>query len=246
MTLFYKLLFLWILIGLCTFLFLIFSKTIAPYGRHSNSEWGVTIDNKWGWFWMELPALVLMPIIILFSPVEKNGIIILTIGLWILHYFYRTILFPLKLKTKGKKIPLVIVISAFVFNLFNGFFVGYEIGNISQLNFGINTLIGLIIFFAGMYINRSSDNKLISLRKENKEYQIPKGGMFKYISCPNHFGEIVEWIGFTVIVFNLGTLSFALWTAFNLIPRALNHHNWYINHFKEYPVKRKAIIPFII
>ena len=34
--------------------------------------------------------------------------------------------------------PLVIVISAFVFNLFNGFFVGYEIGNISQLDFGIN------------------------------------------------------------------------------------------------------------
>ena len=246
MTLFYKLLFLWILIGLCTFVFLIFSKTIAPYGRHFNSEWGITIDNKWGWFWMELPALVLMPVIILFSPVEKNGIIILIIGLWILHYFYRTILFPLKLKTKGKKIPLVIVISAFVFNLFNGFFVGYEIGNISQLNFGINTLIGLIIFFAGMYINRSSDNKLISLRKENKEYQIPKGGMFKYISCPNHFGEIVEWIGFTIIVFNLGSLSFALWTAFNLIPRALNHHNWYINYFKEYPVKRKAIIPFII
>jgi len=107
-------------------------------------------------------------------------------------------------------------------------------------------LIGLIIFFTGMYINRSSDNKLISLRKENKEYQIPQGGMFKYISCPNHFGEIVEWIGFAIIVFNLGALSFALWTAFNLIPRALNHHNWYINSFKEYPEKRKAVIPFIL
>ena len=203
MTWFYNLLFLWIFIGLCTFLYLIFSKTIAPYGRHSNSNWGITIDNKWGWFWMELPALVLMPGIILFSPVEKNGIIILIIGLWILHYFYRTILFPIKLKTKGKKMPLVIVISAFVFNLFNGFFVGYEIGNISQLDFGINTLIGLIIFFAGMYINRTSDNKLISLRKENKEYQIPKGGMFKYISCPNHFGEIVEWIGFALSLIHI-------------------------------------------
>ena len=177
---------------------------------------------------------------------EKNGIIVLIIGLWILHYFYRTILFPIKLKTKGKKMPLVIVISAFIFNLFNGFFVGYEIGNISQIDFGINTLIGLIIFFVGMYINRTSDNKLISLRKENKEYQIPQGGMFKYISCPNHFGEIVEWIGFAIIVFNLGALSFALWTAFNLIPRALNHHNWYINSFKEYPEKRKAVIPFIL
>ena len=245
MSLFYNLLFVWIFIGLFTFTYLIFSKTIAPYGRHSNSEWGIMIDNRWGWFWMELPALVLMPLIILISPVEKNGIVVLVLSLWILHYFYRTILFPIKLKTKGKKMPIIIVISAFIFNLFNGFFVGYEIGNISQLEFGINTIIGLIIFFFGMYINRSSDNKLISLRQENKEYQIPNGGMFKYISCPNHFGEIVEWMGFAIIVLNLGSLSFALWTAFNLIPRALNHHNWYINSFKEYPTDRKAVIPFI-
>ena len=245
MSLFYNLLFVWIFIGLCTFTYLIFSKTIAPYGRHSNSDWGIMIDNRWGWFWMELPALVLMPLIILISPVEKNGIVVLVLSLWILHYFYRTILFPIKLKTKGKKMPIIIVISAFIFNLFNGFFVGYEIGNISQLEFGINTIIGLIIFFVGMYINRSSDNKLISLRQENKEYQIPNGGMFKYISCPNHFGEIVEWMGFAIIVLNLGSLSFALRTAFNLIPRALNHHNWYINSFKEYPNDRKAVIPFI-
>jgi len=242
---FYKFLFLWIFLGFCTFLYLIFSKTIAPYGRHSNSEWGITIDNKWGWFWMELPALVVMPITVLILPVEKNEIIILILSLWILHYFYRSILFPIKLKTNGKKMPFLIVISAFIFNLFNGFFVGYEIGNMSQLDFGINTLIGLIIFFTGMYINRSSDNKLISLRKDNKEYQIPQGGMFDFISCPNYFGEIVEWIGFAIIVLNLGTLSFALWTAFNLIPRALNHHNWYINYFKEYPDKRKALIPYI-
>ena len=242
---FYKFLFLWIFLGFCIFLYLIFSKTIAPYGRHSNSEWGITIDNKWGWFWMELPALVVMPVTVLISPLEKNEIIVLILSLWILHYFYRSILFPIKLKTKGKKMPFLIVISAFIFNLFNGFFVGYEIGNMSQLDFGINTLIGLIIFFTGMYINRSSDNKLISLRKDNKEYQIPQGGMFDFISCPNYFGEIVEWIGFAIIVLNLGTLSFALWTAFNLIPRALNHHNWYINYFKEYPDKRKALIPYI-
>ena len=152
----------------------------------------------------------------------------------------------MKLRTTGKKIPIVIVISAFVFNLFNGFFVGYEIGYLSQeFNFGINTIIGAVIFLSGMYINRSSDNKLISLRKENKEYQIPQGGMFKYISCPNHFGEIIEWFGFAIIVFNLGALSFALWTAFNLIPRAMNHHNWYKKSFIEYPKERKAVIPFL-
>ena len=245
MSWFYNLLILWIFIGLSTFIFLIFSNTVAPYGRHSSSKWGLMIDNRWGWFWMELPALLIMPVIILTSPVEKNNIILLVTFLWAFHYFYRTIIFPIKLKTKGKKMPLLIIISAFIFNLFNGFFVGYEIAYLSKIYFGINTIIGLIIFLCGMYINRFSDNKLISLRQEKKEYQIPKGGMFKYISCPNHFGEIIEWIGFAIIVFNLGGLSFALWTAFNLIPRSLNHHNWYKNHFKDYPEDRKAVIPFI-
>ena len=69
--------------------------------------------------------------------------------------------------------------------------------------------------------------------------------MFKYISCPNHFGEIVEWTGFAVILFNIGGLSFALWTAFNLIPRAMNHHNWYKSYFTEYPKDIKAVIPFV-
>jgi hypothetical protein len=74
---FYNLLILWIFIGLSTFIFLIFSNTYRPYGRHSSSKWGLMIDNRWGWFWMELPALLVMPTIILTSPVEKNNTIIL-------------------------------------------------------------------------------------------------------------------------------------------------------------------------
>ena len=75
MSWFYNLLILWIFIGLSTFIFLIFSNTVAPYGRHSSSKWGLMIDNRWGWFWMELPALLIMPVIILTSPVEKNNTI---------------------------------------------------------------------------------------------------------------------------------------------------------------------------
>jgi steroid 5-alpha reductase family enzyme len=96
-----------------------------------------------------------------------------------------------------------------------------------------------------MYINRSSDRKLISLREEQTGYQIPLEGLFKYISCPNHFGELIEWSGFALIAWNLPALSFVLWTICNLIPRSLNHHEWYLSNFKDYPKNRKAIIPFI-
>ena len=69
---------------------------------------------------------------------------------------------------------------------------------------------------------------------------------FKYVSCPNYFGEIIEWFGYLIIAFSLPALSFVLWTGFNLIPRALNHHEWYKENFKNYPKNRKAVIPFII
>ncbi|RZP06573.1 MAG: hypothetical protein EVA44_02745 [Flavobacteriales bacterium] len=31
----------------------------------------------------------------------------------------------------------------------------------------------------------------------------------------------------------------------DLIPRALNHHQWYKNYFSDYPTNRKAIFPFL-
>ena len=247
MELYYNFLAFWILFGALTFLYLIFSKTVAPYGRHQNNKWGWSIDNKWGWFWMELPALIVMPSLVLLGTIEIDVYIICILFLWIYHYFYRSVLFPFKLKTKGKKIPVLIVCSAFMFNLINGGFIGYELGFISNNNFSLEPhfIIGIIVFSLGVYINRTSDNKLISLRSESNSYQIPRGGLFKHVSCPNHFGEIIEWFGFAIILWNLSALSFALWTAYNLIPRALNHHQWYKNYFSDYPTNRKAVFPFL-
>ena len=59
-------------------------------------------------------------------------------------------------------------------------------------------------------------------------------------------GEIIEWIGFSVIAMSLPALSFTLWTFFNLVPRALNHHDWYLENFDNYPKNRKAVIPYIL
>ena len=106
----------WISIAVITFLLLVIFKIKAPYGRHSNNKWGAVISNKWGWFIMELPAFLIMPIITLMGPAEKNELTYLLVLLWLLHYFNRTFIFPFKLKTKGKKMPLLIVFSAILFN----------------------------------------------------------------------------------------------------------------------------------
>ena len=238
----FQLTILWIIIGLIIFPINLIYK--APYGRHTSKKWGVSIDNKLGWIIMELPALLVCPAIYFYFKVDFD-ISIMFICLWIIHYFNRTIIYPLRIKTKGKKMPLAIVLSAFFFNIVNGSINGYFLSNINLHSVSI-LITGFLLFVLGLYINISSDNKLINLRKIKKGYFVPKGGLFKYISCPNFFGEILEWFGFALMTFNIGSLSFFIWTCCNLIPRGLAHHSWYKNKFNEYPKERKAILPFLI
>ena len=236
--------YLWIIIALIIFPINLIYK--APYGKHSTKKWGKTIDNKTGWILMEFPALITCPLIY-YIVVEEISLSIGFIFIWITHYFNRTIIYPLKIKTKGKKIPIAIVASAFFFNVINGILNGYFIATIPFESISFTCiLIGFIIFIIGLYINISSDNTLIKLRTNQKGYVIPKGGLFNYVSCPNFFGEIIEWLGFAIMTLNLGSISFLIWTICNLIPRSKAHHNWYKENFEKYPSKRKAVIPYLL
>ena len=109
-----------------------------------------------------------------------------------------------------------------------------------------NFIFGLIVLIIGVLINISADNTLLKLKEKKNEYQIPKGFLYNYISCPNYLGEIIEWLGFAIMASSIPAFLFFLWTIFNLLPRAISHHKWYKNNFENYPNKRKAIIPFLI
>jgi steroid 5-alpha reductase family enzyme len=103
------------------------------------------------------------------------------------------------------------------------------------------------MFFSGYIINIHSDSILRGLRAKNETgYKIPGTGLFKFVSSPNYFGEILEWTGWAVATWSLPGAAFALWTIANLAPRAFANHRWYLDHFPDYPSQRKALIPFIL
>jgi len=144
------------------------------------------------------------------------------------------------------------ILFAIFFNLVNGFINGYYFGTASmgytnEWLYDIRFILGGILFLAGMVINIRSDNILLALRKASQNgYAIPNGGFFRYVSCPNFFGEILEWTGFAIMTWSPAALAFAVWTVVNLVPRALDHHKWYRDNFMDYPSERKAIIPFLL
>ena len=80
-------------------------------------------------------------------------------------------------------------------------------------------IIGALLFVIGFWTHYRSDEILRSLRETDRGYQIPRGGLYRFISCPNYFGEIVEWTGFAIATWSLpGSPShFGPWPT---LPRA--------------------------
>lgn len=243
----------WTWIGIALLLIPVQVVITAPYGRHSKTSWGPTIDNRLGWVLMEIVSPLAFGYFFLTGDNPKTGPAWLLFALWMGHYLNRSLIFPLRLRTAGKRMPVAIAASAVFFNLVNGSLNGYWLGTLgAPYSSGWWTdprfLAGLSLFLTGAAINNWADNRLIHLRRQKDDtgYRMPSGGLFRFLSCPNHFGEIIEWTGFALLAWNLPALAFAVWTAANLIPRALAHHRWYRAHFPDYPPKRKAVIPGVL
>ena len=224
----------------------------APYGRHLKPKgWGPLISNRLGWFLMEIPALVIFPSVFLLLTDEVIPLHIIALALWGLHYIHRALIFPFRTRTKGKRIPLSIPLMAIVFNSVNGFFLGKYLADFTEYPPAVLQTawpwIGTALFLIGYAIDLDSDTRLINLRQPGETgYKVPRGGLFKWVTMPNYFGEVIEWAGFAILLWNLPALSFLIWTLANLLPRALSNHKWYRETFPDYPPRRKAIFPYLL
>jgi protein-S-isoprenylcysteine O-methyltransferase Ste14 len=240
----------WFALAAATFISLFFIA--APYGRHARRGWGPELSDKVGWVVMEAPASV---VLLAYYVLEKPGTIT-ALGfliMWESHYLYRAFLYPLRVRDSQQRMPLSVVAMGFMFNLMNGYLNGRYLFGLSggyPLTWLIDPrfLLGAGLFCLGTLINRRADHTLRNLRRASRaadgaEYKLPEDGLFRWISCPNYFGEIVEWTGWAIATWSLAGLSFAVWTVANLAPRALANHRWYLDTMPDYPPERKALVP---
>lgn len=241
----------WIVLALITFVLLMFIR--APYGRHQRPGWGIAIPARLGWITMELPSLIIIPMFWSFAEQSVNHSTLtvnILSALWFIHYFHRTLIWPVRAKISNTTMPISIVIFAFIFNCMNGLINAYSIFYASYYSanwhYSKPFLLGSAIFVMGFLVNLISDNELFKIRKNlGKGYGIPNGGFYRWVTCPNYLGEILEWIGWAIACWSLAGCSFAIWVIANLVPRARSNHQWYHEQFKDYPKKRKILVPYI-
>jgi steroid 5-alpha-reductase/3-oxo-5-alpha-steroid 4-dehydrogenase 1 len=185
---------------------------------------------------------------------DRTGSItaIVFLALWEIHYLNRDLVFPFRLAPGSRPLPIPVVLLAIVFNLLNGYLNGRYLFSLGPDRgtgwlWDPRFLAGAAIMAGGFGINQHADAVLRRLRKPpDTGYRIPRGGLYRFISCPNYFGEILEWAGWALATWSLPGLAFLVWTVANLAPRAFSHHRWYKATFPDYPKERKALVPFVV
>jgi 3-oxo-5-alpha-steroid 4-dehydrogenase 1 len=232
----------------------------AGYGYLSSSNWGPKINNKVAWILMEAPAFIFLlyyTVSFSLSGIDTgNSKIVLYImaGLFLLHYFQRSFIFPLLMRGKST-MPIAVMLMGLTFNTLNAYMIGGWLYGAAPSGmyttawlYSPKFIIGLVIFFLGMGINLHSDHVIRNLRKpgDTKHY-IPYKGFYRYVTSANYFGELTEWIGFAILTWSPAGLLFAVWTFANLAPRAKSLTEKYVQEFgNEYTkLNKKHIIPFI-
>lgn len=237
----------WFLLAVAVFIVLFF--VAAPYGRHFRGGWGPAIDSRMGWVIMEAASPVVFAVCFALGSNPDTFTTIIFFGLWEAHYVHRAFIYPFTLPARVRRMPLVIVGFGLLFNAINAYLNGRYIftfsnGYTNEWLSDVRFISGLVVFITGFIINRRADQILRSLRQQiATDYGIPHGGLYRWISCPNYFGEIIIWIGWALATWSLPGAAFATWTVANLVPRARSHHSWYRTHFPDYPPERKRLLP---
>lgn len=226
----------------------------AGYGRFYAPKWGPAIDNRLGWMLMEAPVFVAMLLLWWLSDRREDGIRLVFLLLFELHYFHRAFVFPWLMRGRSK-MPLSIIGTAVLFNTLNAYMQGGWLFYVSPVNYysadwltSLPFLAGTALFLFGMGVNIHSDRIIRNLRKPgDTAHYLPRGGMFRWVTSANYFGELVEWTGFAILTWSVSGAVFALWTFANLAPRAARIYNGYRQEFSEQLDTRttKRIIPFI-
>ena len=233
--------------------------TNTPYGRFADDKYGVSLDPRLGWFLMELPAMVVFLYFYFQGSNAGAPFPLFVLFVWVIHYTNRGFIMPALMRVplgQRSSFSLFVVAIGWVVTSLHGYLnaswastysnhVGWDW--FSDPRF----IVGVLLYYGGLLVNLHSDHIVRKLRtkeevaQEVKEYRIPRGGLFEYVSNPSYFSELVFWAGFALFTWSLAGVFILAISMANLVPRAIATDAWYREKFADYPPERKILVPFI-
>ncbi|GAB6022093.1 hypothetical protein CHUAL_006235 [Chamberlinius hualienensis] len=227
-------------------------KSAAPYGRHDpkDGKWGPGVnqvighilnDGLWGFIYF---------LYLLYQNSENGnfGIINVTfMSLWLVHFIHRGFVHPLYMRYSSKTISVGIPLTGLTLAYFSYIHASYLTlavypeGYVCHSSF----IIGLTLFAIGFGLNKWSDVTLRNLRSNSGDakYYVPTAAIFKFISCPNYLGEIMQWLGWALSTWSVEGLLYFLFVCATCVPRSKHNHQWCMKYVRNYPKDRNALIP---
>jgi very-long-chain enoyl-CoA reductase len=76
-------------------------------------------------------------------------------------------------------------------------------------------------------------------------YKIPSGGLFRFVTMPHYFFEIIAWFGLACVTQHFNAFLAVLDMISYLGGRSVANTRWYKSKFENYPSDRKHLVPFI-
>ncbi|CAK7234421.1 hypothetical protein SEUCBS140593_008936 [Sporothrix eucalyptigena] len=199
-------------------------------GKTSVVNSRLNIPGRIAWMTMESPGFLTLLYIMSTLTKEKSITDLpwqnkVLAGLFVIHYSYRAIMYPLMAPSMSP-IHIIVWIMGLTFQLVNATSIGSwlaaygpttaaaweaQLSPWSTLQF----VVGIAVFYLGLAANYYHDDELREIRRReeqrqarvalengtplkavDKHYQLPEAGLFKYMLYPHYFVEWVEWTGF--------------------------------------------------
>jgi very-long-chain enoyl-CoA reductase len=181
------------------------------------------------------------------SSAPVAGVPLLAGALWCVHFARRSFESAFVHRYSRKQISAGDFVTEYVYywgfaywNAHSLFQSGYQAPALPWLVAGVS------LFVLAELGNTWAHLKLRALRRQGTtERQIPRGGLFEWLSCPHYSCEILSWLGFALTVETWAALGFAALGAAILAFWARTRHLAYRQDFPDYPARRRALVPFV-
>lgn len=185
---------------------------------------------------------------------------LLILVLWDLH-FMRRLIEVLFVHTYNRKMPIFECIGAPMYYWPLAFLIAWSVnGDAYKMTYMPLLIIGTVVFLIGEFGNAwchwqlrmfRERKHLVTMVSPETGHVVPYGGVFRFVSCPHYFFEIITWLGFFLVTWTLLAVLLLLFTIITLAIYSKKKHNAYHKEFDgeegrpAYPKSRAALVPFI-